>query len=121
MTTFWTLLNPRLTFSIPAKSLFQKSPKSDPEIVQKITQIAVILRETDSWLDSQNIHMKFVQILAMQVFKRKMKNIVFRTLLNPPLELHVPAGTLFYQECQKRLILRHFGTSCNAENRRKCQ
>ena len=40
-------------------------------------QIVAILRETDSWLDSQNVHMKFVQISTMPVLKRKMKNAHF--------------------------------------------
>ena len=54
-----------------------KVPKIGPRNYPKIVQIAVIVRETDSWLDSLDIHMKFVQIFAMQVLKRKMKNAYF--------------------------------------------
>ena len=56
-------------------------PKIGPKNSPKITQIAVILRETDSWLDSQNIHMNFVQILVVHVPKRKLKMYFFGTLL----------------------------------------
>ena len=78
---FWTLLkSPETTWYTP-KSLLQMSPKSDPQNSPKITQIAVILRETDSWLDSQNIHMNFVQILVVQLPKRKSKIHFFGTLL----------------------------------------
>ena len=78
---FWTLLNtPETTWNTP-KSLLQISPKSDPQNSPKITKIAVILRETDSWLNSQNIHMNFVQILVVQLSKRKLKMYFFGTLL----------------------------------------
>ena len=78
---FWTLLKYPETGWYTPKSLLDIFPKSDPKIVQKITQIAVILRETDSWLDSQNIHMNFVQILVVQLPKRESKIHFFGTLL----------------------------------------
>ena len=76
-------------------------PKNSPKIVQ----ITVILRETDSWLDSQNIHMKFVQILAMQVFKCKIKNVFFWNAFKTKLDGAIPPRTLFIKNVKRVAIL----------------
>ena len=82
-----------------------KVPKIGPRNSPKIVQIAVIVPETDSCLDSLDIHMKFVQIFAMQVLKRKMKSVffwnAFKTQLIPP----IPAGTLFIKNVKRVAIL----------------
>ena len=78
---FLDLSKPSLKCRRRPKNSISKGPKIGPPNSSKITQIVVILRETDSWLDSQNIHMNFVQILVVQLSKRKLKIPFFGTLL----------------------------------------
>ena len=56
-------------------------PKIGPKNSPKISQITVTIGETDSWPDSQNIPLDFVQILVVHVPKRELKMYFFGTLL----------------------------------------
>ena len=55
--------------------------KIGPQNSQKIIEITVTLRETDSWPDSQNIPLDLIQILVVQLPKRESKMYFFGTLL----------------------------------------
>ena len=89
---------------LSSKISFAKIPKIGPQNHPKKSQITVVLRETDSWLDSQNIHMDFVQILVMQVLKRKMKNVFFWNAFQVQLITAIPAKTLFIKNVKRVAI-----------------